>query len=205
MKCLINESTEERIKSAAVKVFMEKGYDGTTTRDIAREAGLNSALMNYYFRSKEKLFACVFADMCHLFFQGLAEILNKPMSLKEKIMEMIDHDYTMFKKHPALSNFILNELHRSPERLLLTTGQKTLLHKPIFEKQLKEAIKAGEIKNVGVEHILLLIPSNIQFIFLSKPMQTQLYGLTEQQFDKFADKHLQVVKEMISNYLFHSV
>lgn len=48
-------STEEKILKAATKVFTEKGYAGTRTRDIAEEAGINLALLNYYFRSKEKL------------------------------------------------------------------------------------------------------------------------------------------------------
>ena len=51
-----NLSTEEKIKAAARKVFMEKGYGASRTRDIAEEAGINLALLNYYFRSKEKLF-----------------------------------------------------------------------------------------------------------------------------------------------------
>lgn len=48
-------TTEEKIKQAATKVFMEKGFDGTTTRDIATEANINLALLNYYFRNKQKL------------------------------------------------------------------------------------------------------------------------------------------------------
>jgi AcrR family transcriptional regulator len=49
-------TTEERIKQAAVKVFQAKGYGAARTRDIAEEAGINLALLNYYFRSKERLF-----------------------------------------------------------------------------------------------------------------------------------------------------
>eukprot|EP01136_Pigoraptor_vietnamica_P030532 Opistho-1_new@89922 len=92
MKCL-TKSAEDRIKEAAIKVFLEKGFDGTTTRDIAKEAGLNSALMNYYFRSKEKLFLAVFEEMFELFFQGIIEIFNKPDSLEDKISNMIDYDF----------------------------------------------------------------------------------------------------------------
>ncbi len=137
MKCLINESTEERIKAAAAKIFMEKGFDGTTTRDIAKEAGLNSALMNYYFRSKEKLFAGVFSEMCELFFQGLTEILSKPLSFQDKILALIDHDFKIFRENPALSNFILNELHRNPDRLLDITKRGALLRNSVLEKQFK--------------------------------------------------------------------
>ncbi len=63
-------STEERIKEAAKKVFLEKGYDGTITRNIAKEAGLNIALMNYHFRIKEKLFVQVYEYLLQLFFRA---------------------------------------------------------------------------------------------------------------------------------------
>lgn len=202
MKCLINESTEERIKAAAAKIFMEKGFDGTTTRDIAKEAGLNSALMNYYFRSKEKLFAGVFSEMCELFFQGLTEILSKPLSFQDKILALIDHDFKIFRENPALSNFILNELHRNPDRLLDITKRGALLRNSVLEKQFNDAVAAGEIRNVDINHILLLIPSNVQFIFISKPMTMKMHNMTESDFDRFLDNHIKFVKEMIANYLF---
>lgn len=59
-------TTEEKIRQAATKVFMEKGFDGTTTRDIAAEANINLALLNYYFRSKQKLFDSVFDEISTL-------------------------------------------------------------------------------------------------------------------------------------------
>lgn len=202
MKCLINESTEERIKAAAAKIFMEKGFDGTTTRDIAKEAGLNSALMNYYFRSKEKLFAGVFSEMCELFFQGLTEILSQPISFKDKIFALIDHDFKMFRENPALSNFILNELHRNPERLMEITKKVTSIQNTVIEQQFNDAVKAGEIRDVDIKHILLMIPSNVQFIFISKSMTMNIHNMTESDFDLFLDNHIKIVKDMIANYLF---
>jgi AcrR family transcriptional regulator len=202
MKCLINESTEERIKAAAAKIFMEKGFDGTTTRDIAKEAGLNSALMNYYFRSKEKLFAGVFSEMCELFFQGMTEILSKELSFKDKILALIDHDFKIFRENPALSNFILNELHRNPDRLLDITKKATEFRNSVIVQQFNEAVAAGEVREIDINHILLLIPSNVQFVFISKPMTMKMHNMTESDFDIFIDNHIKFVKEMIADFLF---
>lgn len=60
----------------------------------------------------------VYFQKCELFFQGLTEILSKPLSFQDKILALIDHDFKIFRENPALSNFILNELHRNPDRLL---------------------------------------------------------------------------------------
>ena len=69
MKKTKDISTEERIKAAARKVFHQKGFAGTRTRDIAEEAGINHAMLNYYFRSKEKLFEMVMMETMAQFFK----------------------------------------------------------------------------------------------------------------------------------------
>lgn len=195
-------STEEKIKEAAKKIFLEKGFTGATIRDISKEAGLNCALMNYYFRSKEKLFASVFEEMLHLFFQGMTTVLHKPISLKEKIIELIEHDFQMFKRNPSLCIFILNELHRDPDHLVniiqAAKTQATLL----FERQLKEAIDQGIVRPVKTQHVLGLLLSNTQFIFLGKAITMSTWQMNDEAFNAYADDHKQFITEMIINFLF---
>ena len=203
MKCL-TKSAEDKIKEAAIKVFLEKGFDGTTTRDIAKEAGVNSALMNYYFRSKEKLFSSVFEEMLQLFFDGIIEIFNKPIPLKEKISDIIDHDFQMYKSNPDLSNFIIHELHRNPDRFFSAVSFDKILCHSIFAQQLNESIKAEVIRKIDIQHILLLMKSNVQFIFQGKVMTCKLWNMNDAEFDVFAEKHKVIIKEMIIQYLFSS-
>ncbi|MVM39027.1 TetR family transcriptional regulator [Spirosoma sp. HMF3257] len=195
-------STEEKIKEAARKVFLEKGFSGATTRDISNEAGLNCALMNYYFRSKEKLFAVVFEEMLHLFFQGMTTVLNKPISLKEKIVELIEHDFQTFKRNPSLCIFILNELHRDPDHLVnVIQGAKTQAAL-LFEQQLKEAINQGIVRPVRMQHVLSLLLANTQFIFLGKGITMNTWQMNNDTFNAYAEEHKQLVTQMIINFLF---
>ncbi|AKD56842.1 TetR/AcrR family transcriptional regulator [Spirosoma radiotolerans] len=195
-------STEERIKEAAKAVFLEKGFDGTTTRDIAQAAGINSALMNYYFRSKEKLFQFIFDDLCHLMFAGMIDTFNQPISLKEKISALIDHQFQMMMCNPNLTIFIMNELHKNPERMAATIGMAKKIPESIFRQQVDQAISEGKIAPVSAHHIMTMIIANIQFLFVSKPMTMLTQGLDEAGFDKFAKEHMGYVKEMICEYLF---
>jgi len=78
-------NTEERIKEAARRVFMKKGFKGTTSRDIAKEAGLNVALTNYYFRKKEMLFKIIFMETAHEFLDDTVNILNTPIVSLQKL------------------------------------------------------------------------------------------------------------------------
>ena len=50
-------NTEENIRNAAHKIFHQTGFDGTSVQDIASEAGTTKSMVNYYFRTKEKLFS----------------------------------------------------------------------------------------------------------------------------------------------------
>ncbi|GAB4029559.1 TetR/AcrR family transcriptional regulator [Spirosoma jeollabukense] len=195
-------STEEKIKDAARKIFLQKGFEGATTRDISREAGLNCALMNYYFRSKEKLFASVFEEMLHLFFQGMITVLNKPISLKEKIIELIDHDFQTFKRNPSLCIFVLNELHRDPDQLINIIQSAKTQTALLFELQLKEAIAQGLVRPVKMQHVLSLLLSNTQFIFLGKAITMSTWQMDEEAFNMYAEDHKQLITQMIINFLF---
>jgi TetR/AcrR family transcriptional regulator len=195
-------STEEKIREAAKKIFLEKGFNGATTRDISKEAGLNCALMNYYFRSKEKLFAAVFEEMLHLFFQGMTTVLNKPISLKQKIVELIEHDFQTFKRNPSLCIFILNELHRDPEHLVnIIQGAKNQAAL-LFEQQLKAAIDEGIVRPVRMQHVLSLLLANTQFIFLGKGITMNTWQMNDEAFNAYAEEHKQLITQMIINFLF---
>ena len=200
------QTTEAKIKEAATKVFLNKGFDGTTTRAIAQESGMNLALVNYYFRSKEKLFTEIFADMIRLFMEGMVNVFNLPIGLKEKIHMLIDHDYEMFKNNPDLVIFVISEVHRNPDRFFNMVQLN--LFKPIFEKnsalhlQFEESIHRGHIKPISVDNAMFLIMSSMQTLFSTKALMMQLNDMNEFEFDNFAEAQKEITKEMVIKYLF---
>ena len=108
-------TTEEKIKEAARKVFHKKGYAGTRTRDIAEEAGVNLALLNYYFRSKEKLFDLIMEETMQLFFQSLKGLINNERTtLQEKLQDFTTQYIDFLCSQPELPIFILNEIQMNP-------------------------------------------------------------------------------------------
>src|ERR1700752_5346483 len=94
-------STEEKIKEAARKVFTRKGYAATRTRDIAEESGLNLALINYYFRSKEKLFDIIMLEHLQTFVHSIVDLINNPnTTLPQKLEQLVGHYIDMLKANP---------------------------------------------------------------------------------------------------------
>src|SRR5688500_7452128 len=89
-KIAADPSTEEKIKEAARKVFTKKGYAATRTRDIAEEADINLALLNYYFRSKEKLFDIVMTENLQQLLMVLKGVLHdQNSSLADKVTAIV--------------------------------------------------------------------------------------------------------------------
>jgi AcrR family transcriptional regulator len=108
-------STEEKIKEAAKRVFITKGFSGCTSREIAKEAGMNVALVNYYFRSKNQLFLIIYQAVMNDFMLSMMEVFSTELSLKEKVSLLIDREYEFLTKHPEIPTFVLNEMARNKD------------------------------------------------------------------------------------------
>ncbi|CAG4994052.1 hypothetical protein DYBT9275_01302 [Dyadobacter sp. CECT 9275] len=203
MKC-INQSSEEKLKDAAKSVFLKKGFTGTTARDIADAAGMNIALTNYYFRSKEKLFIEIFKDLFSIYCTNTLKIIDQPISLKEKIIEIIEEDYRMMRQEPTLVLFIMNEIHRDCENLL----SEISMYKELLSRKLigliQEEVKRGGIRNIEPEHLMPIILGSIQFIFVGKKMHMKMHNMSESEFYEYTETHKNHVIGMVTNYLFNS-
>src|SRR5688572_23826496 len=123
-----DRTTEERIKAAARKVFTKKGYSAARTRDIAEEAGINLALLNYYFRSKEKLFEQVMLEKFQKFFGVVVPILVDIDTTLEQKIELVANNYiSMLLENPDLPIFVLSEIRNNPDRFVSNTQLKKIL------------------------------------------------------------------------------
>jgi len=121
--------TEEKIKVAAAKIFEEKGFERTKNKDIAEEADINPALLNYYFRSKEKLFNAILLDKIQIFFGLLFPVLNDPkVPLFDKVDILVDNYFNLLKENPNMAIFMMNELQNNA-----TNFSKILKNLPLLE------------------------------------------------------------------------
>ncbi|SEJ11805.1 transcriptional regulator, TetR family [Dyadobacter sp. SG02] len=200
MKC-VTEKSEDKIREAAKRVFLKKGFDGTTSRDIAKEADMNIALTNYYFRSKEKLFLEIFKDVLEEYFQSMLTILNKDIDIKAKISELIDNDFEMMKKEPDLVIFIMNEIHKSPQRLFPDMSVFRQVRETYLKTQLEEGVANGTLRPMRLENILPLIKCGVEFIFMGKEIHKELFMMNDEDFGKYAEEQKEHIKAMVCNYL----
>ncbi len=194
-----NTSTEEKIKEAARRVFTQKGYAATRTRDIAEESGLNLALINYYFRSKEKLFDIIMIEHLQLFIHSVMDIVNDPATtLQEKIENLIGHYIDMLIKNPNIPIFVLSELHADPTKLISKIGFDNINREEIYLiKQWKEVAAARKL-TINPIHIIINVLSMTIFPFVASPLLRNRTGMSVEAFNKVMEERKKLIPMWVS-------
>ena len=195
-------STEEKIIKAAKKLFTQKGFAATKTRDIAEEAGINLALLNYYFRSKEKLFGLVMKENIHTFLGAMIEnINNNPRPFEEQLDFIVSNYIDMLLENPSLPFFVLN---------LLQSGEMTneFNDDPLFRdiqqmrssflKNITEAMEKQEIKKIHPLHIIANLMSLIIFPFIASSLLMARSGnINRTEFEQLMIERKKLIPEWI--------
>lgn len=195
-------STEEKIKNAARSIFHKKGYAGTRTRDIAEEAGINLALLNYYFRSKEKLFSLIMMETMQGFLKSMTDVFNeKDTSLEEKIEQLVSNYIDLLTRHPNIPIFILSELRNNPEEIVAKMKMKEFLMGSYFFQQMQEAIQEKRIAQIHPMHFIMNILGMTVFPFIAKPMLATVGDMAEEHFNAMMQQRKQLIPQWVKSML----
>lgn len=199
-----DNQTEKAILDAARRVFTQRGFAAARMDEIAKAAGINRALLHYYFRSKDKLFDLVFAQRAREFFLGLVGIIRGPGNLEEKIRAIVAHDIDMIRSQPDLPIFIMQELTQHPDRLIrmaAESGANPSQMMKAFTMAVKEAIAKKQIRPIDPGQLLIHVMSLCVYPFIAKPMVKAVQDLDDQQFDKMILKRKQEIVEFVMRSL----
>ncbi|MCC7231456.1 MAG: TetR/AcrR family transcriptional regulator [Bacteroidia bacterium] len=192
-------NTEEKIKIAARSVFHKKGFVATRTRDIALEAGINLALLNYYFRSKEKLFDIIMAETLHTFVASLISVLNdESTSLQHKVEAFTKAYIEMLIREPEIPIFIMSEMHHHPDKLLARLNAKALLFESAFAKQYVQEFEKKNIAAMPMLQFLMNILGLTVFPFVASPLLKKIGNLSGNEFNALMKERIKRIPEWIS-------
>ncbi|TDH29330.1 TetR/AcrR family transcriptional regulator [Segetibacter sp. 3557_3] len=186
-------TTEEKIKEAARIVFLKKGYAATKTRDIAEQAGLNLALLNYYFRSKEKLFEIIMMEKVQQLFAAIAPVFtDKETSLNTKIDLITTRYIDLLVKNTDLPLFVLSEIRNNPESFSKAIHVDDVLLKSHFVKQLAE--KKPDVNPV---QLIMSLLGMLIFPFIAKPVLQAAGAVNDKMFEQLMGER----KELVSKWM----
>lgn len=198
----VDTNTEEKIKSAAKSVFHQKGYVGTRTRDIAEEAQMNLALLNYYFKSKEKLFQLIMVETLAEFMQNMLAVFNDEHTTLEKKIKLVAEKYIdLIIAEPEIPLFLLSEIKRGAASFLEKVKINEVILQSVFIKQYKEGVASGKIKEPNPLHFLMNLTGMIIFPFVSSPILKKVGNLEQKGFEKLMQERKTLIPVWIKAML----
>ncbi len=182
-----DRATRERILSAAHRVFVRRGTAKARTQEIATEAGVNKALVHYYFGTKALLADTVFiAAAAELMPRIFGIVASETLSLDEKVHRVVREQIDFHSARPYLAGYLMVEAHTEPERLrhlLPPTGAVPL---SVLRRQLADGAASGAIRRISAEDFVVNLLSLCVFPFVARPILERVIGLEGERFQAFS-------------------
>jgi AcrR family transcriptional regulator len=196
-----SDTTKEKIVQAAHDVFIRKGMDGARMQEIADEAGINKALLHYYFHSKQQLFSEVFYGILSRLIPGVIMIFKGEGSLPDKIEAVVaEYDSFMFR-NPYLPLFVIREINRDPDQLagfMSDQGLDFLL----VEKMINREVEAGTIRPITFPHLFVNLIGMIVMPYVARPLfQRKLFQNDPVKYDGFLKERRGVITTFVKQAL----
>ena len=170
--------TRERILQAAHTVFTRKGTAGSRTQEIADEAGVNKALVHYYFGTKAALGDAIFERALATITPIMFGILADPdRTLAQKVADIVREQIEFHGDRPYFAGYLVSELYAEPERIARLVHRRGPLPLDVLRRQLREGIRAGTIRPMSAEQFVANMMGLLIFPFATRPALSQLLGL----------------------------
>lgn len=189
------QDTERLIKETAKRVFFGEGRFNATTQEIADAAGVNRTLINYYFRSRDKLFEQVFEEAQIKEIAITEMILFSDVSLKDKVQRYLDIFFEQAKQYPYLEMYMVTQMNQGNCYKDHETMNKMLSR---FYEEIQDEMDKGNIEQMMPEQFVLNLISLTSFPVTMRPLLQSNMGITSEKFDLILEER----KHVILNILF---
>ena len=191
---------EEQILLVAKELFMQFGYEGVSTTQVAKAVGCNQALVHYYYRTKQNLFKIICQQEIQKMLKILADIPQEDISFEDFIEKIIEAQIGFLKNNPDAPFFIIGELRHNSEVLqmmkeLFSEFGKEIVGKIRMFVEMKQ--RKGELNDVSVEDLLIDIVSLDVMSFVGQVLFTQILEMDSQTQEAFLERRKIHIKKLI--------
>ncbi|MCF7912191.1 MAG: TetR/AcrR family transcriptional regulator [Candidatus Cloacimonetes bacterium] len=195
--------TEERILAAAIEEFTLKGYTATRMQSIADRAKISKSALHYYFRHKERLFRMVLDNTAGRTLKKMRLDMTGLGSFSEKLEYGFHYYYQAINKNIKVVRFIFMELSRNPamiSQFLEESNVRNWIAE--LDGELDKEYRAGRIRQIGAEQLILNIVSLCVFPHLSQGIACQVMEMDIAAHTKMLQEREDSVLQFIKNALF---
>ncbi|MEO7361151.1 MAG: TetR family transcriptional regulator, partial [Gemmatimonadaceae bacterium] len=205
----LDGDTETRILNAARAVFVRRGTAGARMQEIAAEAGVNQALVHYYFGSKAALAEKVFTDAAARLAPLVVSLLNPAATLEQMVERFVTAYIDTVRQTPFIPAYMLAEAHQHPERLnklmqkAVGTVPSNVAATAIarLDGIIAKRVAAGTIRPIPARQLLINVLSMVIMPFVARPVLLLAFGMDDQGFDEFLDERRRELPGFIMNAL----
>jgi TetR/AcrR family transcriptional regulator len=206
---LADGDAEQRILDAAHKVFIRRGTAGARMQEIADEAGVNKALLHYYFRNKSRLADAIFQRVAGAVFGRIVLVVRGQSALDDKVRNIIAIYLEQLSRSPYAPGYILAELNQDPERgrqlVQMISGLRDGVAPSVvieaLQAQIDVSIRAGTIRRISAQQFLTNLVSLCIFPFAAKPLLCAMLGMDDAGFVAFIEERKRTLPEFFLNAL----
>lgn len=194
------DESRAKILAAAEQVFAREGLAGARMDAIAADAGVNKALLYYYFKTKEKLYEAVMEEHLRDFNDRALSILNAPGPAGTLLLQYVNLHFDFISerhRHALLFHQLMTKGGGPPIKLF---RKYIIPRSEAVQKLLERGIREGEFRKVDPFHTTFSIASLIVFYFSTAPVLKTI-GLT----DLYADENLKRRKQAVLDFIRHAL
>lgn len=179
---------EEEILQAAEEEFFRNGYEATSTDTIAKRAGVTHAMVNYYFRTKEKLFVQILDNHVYGLLQSLKPLMKADGNVAKVAIEAAKVIFDAFNADRLFPFLVVDTVRKHPEFLLRykeTVLSICMESIGMHEQRLKKCISDGVVRECTMDDIYYNVLTLSISPFLDIPMMEDIVGLSPERIDSF--------------------
>jgi AcrR family transcriptional regulator len=199
-----NSKTEQKIFDSAREIFIRDGRDGARMEEIARHAGINKALLHYYFRSKEKLYQAIFQQEFKRVIGDLSESLPMDLEISLFLLSFINNYIDRMSQNSHVIQFMLWEIRSGGENIkelmqkLFSANELNFTPQKVIKK-FQLAMKNREIRPSDPHQLLLSIISMCIYTFVAAPIIQAIFPEINTLDDTFINNRKKEIFELVWN------
>lgn len=191
------KDTSNKILNAAFEEFEEKGYNGARMQSIANRAGINKALLHYYYKSKDAMFKLILNKAFNLLMPKIVSIFEEDTDFFETIEKFVSTYINILINNPYIPNFVTQEINNNPTRLLNLVKSPGINLNPVKEK-ITKAVEDGIIEEIDPNQLIINIMSLCIFPFVGRPIiEGVLLNGDKDKFEQLIQQRKKEVSEFI--------
>jgi len=190
----VDQETRDRILDAAHTVFLRKGTAGSRTQEIADQAGVNKALVHYYFGTKAALADAIFERALGTVLPRIFAILADPdRNIEAKVAGIVREQIDFHSARPYFAGYLISEMHAEPDRVTRLMARRGKVPLDVIRRQLREASKAGTMRSISAEQFVVNLMGLLIFPFAARPVLEGILALDASRWPAFIEERRRLV------------